>query len=122
MDRNVPALFALGIAVLLVTSPLYLLPNAGKTAYEHHLEEVPAGEVPEEADVLQYENLSSEARAALRDARTDDGVVYGAANEPPEFFYSDNARLGRGVYYIQQDDTYYRLTTFAGGGLFPAGL
>jgi hypothetical protein len=122
MDRRVPALFALGVALVLVTAPTYLFPHAGQPVYTHDIERVAASEVPTEADVLRYASLSAEAKAAIRDARTDDGVVYGEANVPPEFFYSDYAHLNEGIYYIEQNGTYYRLTTYAGGGLFPIDL
>lgn len=122
MQRQVPALFALGIALLLVANPLFLFPHAGQSAYDHSIEQVEQSEVPAEADVLQYESLSPEAKAAIRDARNGDGVVYGEANRPPEFFYSDYSELNQGLYYVEQDGSYYRLYTYAGGGLFPVDL
>lgn len=117
MDRNVPALFALSVALLLVTTPVFPVAHAGQPEYTHYIEQVPANEVPAEADVVQYDALSAEAKAAIQDARTDDGSVYGEANKPSEFFYSDHAVLNNGIYYIQQDGTHYRLMTFAGGGV-----
>lgn len=122
MQRQVPALFALGVALLLVANPLFLFPHAGQPVYSHSIEQVSESEVPAEADVLQYEALSPEAKAAIRDARTDDGVVYGEANRPPEFFYSDYTSLNQGLYYVEQDGSYYQLYTYAGGGLFPIDL
>lgn len=122
MSPDGPALFALGVALLLVANPLYVLPHAGQPEYHHDVEPVAESEVPAEADVLQYADLSAEAKAALRDARTGDGVVYGEANEPPEFFYSDHVGLNQGIYYVQRGDSYYRVMTAAGGGIFPMAL
>ena len=119
MDRGFPALFALGIALLLILSPLYVLPTAGQPVYSHNIEQVSHSEVPEEAKILQYENLSSEAKAAVLDARNDDGYVYGEANKPPEFFYSDYAQVNQGIYYVQQDGTYYQVVTHSVGSLVP---
>lgn len=70
-------------------------------------------EIPADAPILQYAALSPEAQAALQDALTDDGRVYGEANTPPEFSYEEHAAL----YFIERNGTYYRLNTYSGGGL-----
>lgn len=122
MDRRLPGLFAVAVALLLLANPFYLLPHAGEPAYSHSIERVDASEIPDEADVLNYSDLSPEAQHAIDEAlQSEDGhaLVHGEANKPPEFFYSDHSSLGQGLYYVQQDGTYYELYTYASGGLFP---
>lgn len=124
-DPRVPSLAALVVALLLLGSPLVLYPHVGQAEYDHSVERIDRSEVPSEVDVRQYEDLSPEAQHAVdRAIANPDGsaTVYGEANEPPEFFYSDYADYGRGIYVIEKGGTYYRLTTFAGGGFFPADL
>jgi hypothetical protein len=125
-DPRAPSLAALAVALLLLlASPLVLYPHAGQSQYDHSVERVDRSEVPEEVTVRGYEDLSSEAQRAVDRAITSpDGsaTVYGESNRPPEFFYSDYADYGRGIYVIEKQGTYYRLTTSAGGGLFPSGV
>jgi hypothetical protein len=124
-DPRVPSLAALLVALLLLASPFVLYPQVGQAEYDHSIERIDQREIPGEADVRQYEDLSPEAQGAVDRSLADpDGsaTVYGEANEPPEFFYSDYTDYGRGIYVIQKDGTYYRLTTYAGGGLLPTGL
>ncbi len=124
-DSRTPSLAALLVAVALLVSPLVLYPHAGQDEYDHSVEQIDKSEVPEEVTVRRYENLSAEAQRAVdRAVAAPDGsaTVYGETNKPPEFFYSDYADYGRGIYVIEKGGTYYRLTTFAGGGLFPRGL
>lgn len=116
MNSRIPALFAFGVALLLLTNPVYLLSHASQSEYRHDIEPVSANEVPAEADVIRYATLSAQAKAAIRDAQTEDGIVYGEANKPPEFFYSDYASLNHGIYYVKQNGTYYRLRTYAYSG------
>jgi len=113
--------FALGIALLLVTTPVYLFSHAGQPEYHHTVEQVSSSDVPARADVLQFGNLSDNGQAAVRDALTDAGIVYGEQHKPPEFVYGDALTLGQGLYYIQKDGTYFRLYT-ASGGIIPIQL
>jgi hypothetical protein len=124
MDRRVPALAALLVAALLIATPLYLFPHAGQSAYHHSVERIDESEIPSEVDVRAYGNLSPAGQRAFDAAlAAPDGtaVVHGEADRPPEFFYSDHADYGRGIYVIEKDDRYYRLETSAGGGFFAAG-
>lgn len=125
MDDRVPAVAALLVAALLVTTPLYLFPHAGQDEYDHSVERIDESEVPSEIEVRHYGNLSAEGKRAFDAALSDpegDATVYGEANRPPEFFYSDHTDYGRGIYVIQKGGDYYRLETYAGGGLFPGEL
>lgn len=116
MSRRLPAPFALLVAVLLVASPLAV--GAASTAtYHHDIEPVSQSDVPERATVRHYDALSADAQSAIDDALHGDGVIAGEANKPAEFFYSDYARLGQGIYYVEKGGTYYRLSTLSGGGL-----
>lgn len=45
--------------------------------------------------------------------------MFGEANRPPEFFYSDYADHGQGIYVIEKGGQLYRLETFAAGWIFP---
>lgn len=110
--------FALGIALLLATTPVYLFPHAGQSEYHHSVEQVPRSDVPDRADVLRFENLSDNGQTAVRDALTDDDIVYGEKNKPSEFVYGDTITLGQGLYYVQKGDSYFQLYT-AGGGIIP---
>ena len=124
-DPRTPSLAALLVALALLVSPLVLYPHAGQDEYDHSVERIDESEVPEEVTIRRYENLSAEAQRAVdRAVAAPDGsaTVYGEANKPPEFFYSDYADYGRGIYVIEKGGTYYRLTAFASGGLFPRGL
>lgn len=118
MVRRAVALAALLLAGTLVVNPLYL--SSWHTQYSHSIDAVAESEVPEEADVLAYEDLSPNAQHAVRGAVEGDGsyVVYRESNRPEEFFYSDYADLSKGLYYVQYEGDYYRLYTGAGGG-FP---
>ncbi|MFB6304246.1 MAG: hypothetical protein ABEH47_03695 [Haloferacaceae archaeon] len=125
MDRRVPALAALLVAALLVATPLYLYPHAGQDEYHHSVERIDRSEIPSEVEVRHYETLSDEGKRAFDAALADPegrAVVHGEANRPPEFFYSDYADYGQGIYVIEKGGEYYRLETYAGGGLFPADL
>ncbi|MFB6280410.1 MAG: hypothetical protein ABEH40_00110 [Haloferacaceae archaeon] len=125
MDRRVPAVAALLVAALLVGVPAVLFPHAGQPEYHHSVERIDRGEVPPEVEVGSYANLSPAAKRAFDAALADPGgeaTVYGEDDRPPEFFYSDYADYGRGIYAVEKGGRYYRLTTHAGGGLFPADL
>jgi len=125
MDPPVPAVAALLVAVLLVGTPLYLFPHAGQAEYHHSVERIDEGEIPPEVEVRHHANLSAAGQRAFDAALADpDGsaVVHGEANRPPEFFYSDYADYGRGIYVVEKGGEYYRLETYAGGGLFPGEL
>lgn len=118
MFRRAVALFALVLAVVLVVNPAYL--SFWHSQYIHSVEAVPESEVPEAADVFAYGDLSTDGQRAFRKTVENDGsyVVYRRANAPDEFFYSDYATLGKGIYYVQYRGDSYRLDTWAGGG-FP---
>lgn len=121
MDRRLGLGFALLVAVLLVTNPLYTLSNADEPEYDHSIDRVDPEEIPDKIDVLQYDSLSPSAQGVVDEALVDpDGheTVAGEENKPPEFFYSDTTSPNRGQYVIEQNGTYYELSTAAGGGIF----
>lgn len=125
MDRRIPAVFALVVALLLLASPLYVLPHAGQPTYSHSIDRIDASEIPGDADVQEYSTLSPEAQRAIDEAlASDDGhaLISGENNRPPEFVYSDYTNVGHGIYFISDDGAHYRLSTFAAGGLFPIDL
>lgn len=119
MFRRAVAVVALLLAGALVVSPVTL--SFWHSHYSHSVERVSAGDVPEEADVLAYDSLSSDAQRVVRKAvESDDGhyAVYRERNAPDEFFYSDHAELGQGIYYVEYQGVHYELSTYAAGG-FP---
>jgi hypothetical protein len=118
MFRRAVGLTALLLAVVLVVNPAYL--SFWHTHYSHSVENVPETQVPEETDILAYGDLSPEGQRAFQKAVENDGsyLVYREGNVPEEFFYSDYARLGKGIYYVEYRGDHYRLSTAAGGG-FP---
>lgn len=121
IDRGaVPAVALLVAGVAFVGVAFVLFAGAGDPAYVHSVEPVPESEVPEEADVLQYSNLSPEGQRAFRNAvEATDGeyVVRDEAEKPREFSYGDHAEVNRGIYFVRYGGEYYRLDTAAGGGL-----
>lgn len=118
MFRRIVGLVALLLAVVLVVNPAYL--SFWHTHYSHSVEAVTPSEVPEEAEVLAYGDLSPDGQHAFRKAVENDGsyAVYREDNAAEEFFYSDYANLGKGLYYVEYQGDYYELYTAAGGG-FP---
>ena len=121
MDRRHGLGFALLVAVLLVANLVYTLSDADEPEYDHSIDRIEQGEIPDEIDVIQYDSLSPVAQDVVDRALVDpDGVetVVGDANEPPEFAYSDESTPNRGQYVIEKSGTYYELWTSAGGGLF----
>lgn len=119
MDRLSPAL-ALLVGLALLGGPFVLFPHAGQQDCVNIVEEVARAEIPDDAAVLRYADLSSDAQRAFARALADpDGraTVYGDRC-PSEFHYSDVLR----EHYVQRDGNYYVLETVGGGGLFPRGI
>ena len=116
MLRRPSALLALVVAAALVANPLYL--SFWHTQYSHSIDPVADGDVPEEADVLAFDSLSPEGQHVVEKAVETDGsyVVYRRGNVPEEFFYSDYAELGQGLYYVEYEGDHYRLYTGATAG------
>jgi hypothetical protein len=118
--RAVPAVALLVAGVALVGGAFVLFTGAGDPAYVHSVEPVAESEVPEEADVLEYSDLSPAGQRAFRNAReAPDGeyVVRDEAEKPREFVYSDHVEVNRGIHFVRYRGEYYRLDTGTGGGL-----
>ncbi|QLG28188.1 hypothetical protein HUG10_11780 [Halorarum halophilum] len=108
---------ALLVAVPLVGNSALLALPADPPAHRHSIEPIEESDVPSEAEIHQYDDLSPEARHVIDAAlASSDGhtTVTGEANRPPEFHYSDYAQYGSGMYVIEKGGTYYELTTYAG--------
>lgn len=117
--RSVPALALLVVGIALMAGGVFLFPHAGDPTYGHSVEPVAANQVPDRATVTNYSSLSPAGQAAVRGAvESEDGyyAVHDEADKPPEFFYSDYAELGQGIYFVRYEGRIYRLTTTAGGG------
>ncbi len=115
MDRD--ALLSLFLALLglaALVGAVVLYPSAGQTGGYHSVERVEASELPADAEVLAYGELSSGAREAFRgalDAPDGSTVVWGASNLPSEFRYSDE----EAYYYVRYEGTNYLLATGQAG-------
>ena len=117
-ERNVrncilAALPVLVAAVLLAGSgPLF--PHAGETECPHTVESVAAGEVPVDATVLSFEDLSRSARRVV-DSASDGGRVTIYGDCPDEFEYTDAPAVNHGIHYIKLGSSYRRVETSPGG-------
>lgn len=120
MDRTAALALVTGVVALsLVAAPATMADWGEQAGFD--VEPVAQSDVRNETPVLQYENLSSSARWAVRRAiESEDGhyTVYGRENWPDRFFYSDYSAPGHGQYAIVYEGQHYRLTTYASGG-FP---
>lgn len=106
-----PALVALLIGLTLVVSPVLLLQFQEPNECANHVE--PATAAAESAaavPVLQYDELSPDAKRTFDQAQSADGsvIVYGEQC-PAEFSYT----AAQNQYEIVTDDSRYRLTTYA---------
>lgn len=120
MARPRSALLVILIGIALLVGPFVIFPHAGQQECVNYVESIPGAEIPSNAEVMQYRDLSTEAKRALDKARAaSDGraTVYGDRC-PNEFRYTDYV----GEYFIQSGDEYYTLETIAGGGLFPVPI
>ncbi|WP_231751445.1 hypothetical protein [Halogeometricum sp. CBA1124] len=77
MDRF-PLACSLVAAVLLVTSPLYVLPHASSPAYRHTVQPVDGGG----ATATPYADLPARARQTFDAARSADGAVVERTTDP----------------------------------------
>lgn len=117
--RFAVALFVVLVASSLVGAPVTMADWGEQASFS--AERIDRSEIDEETPVLRYENLSLNARDAVRRAiDSPDGhhTVYGSEDWPDRFLYSDYVAPGRGQYVVVYEGGYYELTTYAGGG-FP---
>lgn len=120
MDRRLPALFVLLVGLVLVLSPAVFFQHAGQQACVTNVERIDEGQVPADASVIRYGELSPDAKRAFEKARNSpDGVatVYGERC-PERFTYSDTVPR----YFVQQEEAYYQLETYDDSGLFAFDL
>lgn len=116
--RQPVALLAVVVALSLVAAPVTMSDWGEQATFS--LEKVPQSSIDEETPVLEYTNLSADAQTAVHRAiESPDGyyTVYGHEDWPDQFFYSDYSAPGQGQYAIVYEGQYYRLYTYAGGGL-----
>lgn len=118
MNYRIKAGTAVLVGALLIGGGFVFFPHAGQYGCWHSVERTDQSELDDRIDVLQYSDLSDDAKRAFEKARgSDDNAanVYGDRC-PPEFSYADAF-----VHHaIERNGTYYELTTAAdSGGLFP---
>lgn len=120
MDRRqIASLGIVVVALSLVGAPITMA-DWGEQATVS-VERIDESQVDEEAPILRFERLSTNAQDAVRRAiESADGhhTVYGYEDWPDRFFYSDYIAPGQGLYVVVYEGQHYRLTTYAGGG-FP---
>lgn len=86
------------------------------------VEEIDPSEAREGTPVLQFEDLSSDAQDAVREAfGSSNGMhrVYGVEDWPSRFAYSDTISPGSGLYVVVYEGEYYRLHSSGGGIVYP---
>jgi hypothetical protein len=121
MERKgvLPAvLLLLGLVTLVGAVVPY--PHAGQTGGYHSVERVGESRVPDDEEILAFEELSPGAQDALRralDAPDGRSVVRGTSNLAPEFYYSGDA----GYRYVRYEGEHY-LFSFGGAGAGPLGV
>lgn len=106
-----PALVALLVGLVVLASPAVLLQFQEPTECANAVEPATeAGDVGGTAPVLQYDELSPDAKRAFDRAQSSDSsvIVYGERC-PEEFSYT----AGRNRYEIVKDGSRYMLTTYA---------
>lgn len=116
MNRRIAVAFLAVVGVAFVVSPLVLYPHAGQRECVTSLDDRVRGG----AEVMQYEDLSADAKRAFDSARSDPegrASLYGE-HCPEEFRYSDAI----GSYVVEKDGSRYPLETYSGGGIFPLDL
>lgn len=110
--RRVSALFAVIAALSLVGAPVTMADWGEQASFS--AEHIDKSQVSEGMPILQYENLSADAQNAVRHTiESPDGyyTVYGHEDWPDQFFYSDYAAPGHGMYAVVYEGQYYRFTT-----------
>lgn len=115
--RQVIAALIIVLAFSLVFAPVTMADWAEQASFS--TDRVDESELRDDVPVMQFENLSGTARDAVENAiSSPEGshTVYGKADWPDRFVYSDYVAPGRGEYAVVHEGQYYRLTTFAGGG------
>lgn len=116
--RQVVALLTIVIALSLVAAPVTMSDWGEQATFS--VEDGSQSDINRETPILKYTNLPADAQTAVRQAITSPNgqyTVYGYEDWPDEFFYSDYSVPGQGIYTIVYQGQYYRLDTYAGGGL-----
>lgn len=116
-SRQVLGILAVLAGVSLVLAPVTMADWSEQATLS--TDSVDEAQLHEDVPTIPYQNLSMEARNAVERAiSSSDGsvTIYGKADWPDRFFYSDYIAPGRGLYAIEYRDDLYRLTTNARGG------
>lgn len=114
--HRLTGLVAVVVALTLIGAPLTMADWSEQAVFSTN--PIEKSQVDGEIPILQYESLPSDAQTAVRRViESPDGsyTVYGSAEIPERFFYSDFAAPGQGLYVIHYQGQYYELHTFAGG-------
>lgn len=106
------------VALSLIAAPVAMADWSERA--DVSVEPIEADALDDEGPVLRYENLSADGRDVVRRAiESADGHVriYGREEWPDRLFFSDYVAPGSGRYVVVREGEYYRVTTYAGGGL-----
>jgi len=113
------------LAVILVAVGFVVVPAPGSPEYDHRV--TVEDSIPEKAESVDGavfrggESLSSPAKKVVTTAHerlgesADSTTVVLRGTGAPEFFYSDTIALGRGEYYVEYEETTYRVWSLGGG-------
>lgn len=119
MDHRYYCTLFIGIVALsLIGAPMTMADWSEQASFS--AQSIEESQVHDETPILQYENLSTSAQNAVRQTiKSSDGyhTIYGSEDWPDQFFYSDYTAPGQGIYAIVYEGEYYRISTYAGGGL-----
>lgn len=118
---QLPSTVLITVGAFIIFSGFQTYPHLGDAEYHHSIEPIDRTEVPAEATVYHFTDLSPQAQHAIRTVLgTEDGfvIIYGEANKPPEFTYNSHVWS---TYFIEVEGSYYELGTVgdAGDGLEP---
>ena len=114
---DIPSLILALVGLLVIIHGIQAIPHPGEPEYQHQIESVSATEIPNEANVLNYSELSSDGQRVVSEIIQSDNnqfVIHGRSNKPAEFTYSDHQEVNHGIHYISYQSNYYELTTIQG--------
>jgi len=114
---DIPSLILALVGLLVIIHGIQAIPHPGEPEFQHQIESVSATEIPNEANVLNYSELSSNGQRVVSETIQSDNtqfITYGRSNKPAEFTYSDHQEVNHGIYYISYQSNYYKLTTTQG--------
>lgn len=112
--ENIPSVILVLLGIVILVNGLLFVPQVGQVEYHHNLSETSENEIPENANIIKFSELSPQTKELISNliqSKDNSIIIYGEENKPPEFSYSDSAEVNEGIYYIGYNESYYILTT-----------